>query len=75
MWTPATAWRKLFHSEITIPVHPGPLTLVYPRWGIPTYEFPAGVLNNIVRLKMSGNGEKLQWKRDLVNWVGADISA
>jgi len=59
--------RKLFHSEIAIPVHPGPLTLVYPRWGIPTYEFPAAVLNNIVRLKMSGNGETLEWKRDLVN--------
>lgn len=59
--------RKLFHSELAIPVHPGPLTLVYPRWGIPTYEFPAGVLNDIVRLKMSGNGQALEWKRDLVD--------
>ena len=59
--------RKLFHSELAIPVHPGPLTLVYPRWGIPTYEFPVGVLNNIVRLKMSGNGQTIEWKRDLVD--------
>jgi predicted metalloprotease with PDZ domain len=59
--------RKLFHSELAIPVHSGPLTLVYPRWGIPTYEFPAALLNNIVRLKMSGNGQALEWKRDLVD--------
>lgn len=59
--------RKLFHSELAIPVHSGPITLVYPRWGIPTYEFPAAVLNNIVRLKMSGNGQALEWKRDLVD--------
>ncbi|MBZ5536301.1 MAG: M61 family peptidase [Acidobacteriia bacterium] len=59
--------RKLFHSELAIPVHPGPLTLVYPRWGIPTYEFPAALLNNIVRLKMNGNGQTLEWKRDLVD--------
>ncbi|HZQ95537.1 MAG TPA: hypothetical protein VFA67_11045 [Candidatus Sulfotelmatobacter sp.] len=59
--------RKLFHSELAIPVRPGPLTLVYPRWGIPTYEFPAALLNNIVRLKMSGNGQTIEWKRDLVD--------
>ena len=59
--------RKLFHSEMAIPVHPGLLTLVYPRWGIPTYEFPASVLNDIVRLKMTGNGDTLEWKRDLIN--------
>ena len=59
--------RKLFHSELAIPVQPGPLTLVYPRWGIPTYEFPDAALNNIVRLKMSGNGQTIEWKRDLVD--------
>jgi len=59
--------RKLFHSELAIPVHPGPLTLVYPRWAIPTYQLPTGALNNIVRLRMSGNGRPLEWKRDLVD--------
>src|SRR5581483_338562 len=66
--------RKLFHSELAIPVHPGPLTLVYPRWGIPTYEFPAALLNNMVRLKMSGNGRPLEWKRDLVDKFSFHVS-
>jgi predicted metalloprotease with PDZ domain len=57
--------RKLFHSEISIPVRPGPLTLAYPKW-IPGYHAPVGPLNNIVRLKISANGQHLTWKRDAV---------
>lgn len=59
--------RKLFHSELVIPVRAGPLTLVYPRWGIPTYSLPAAAVNNIVRLKMTGNGRALEWKRDPID--------
>src|ERR1700738_4121694 len=58
--------RGLFHSELAIPVRPGPLTLVYPKW-IPGYHAPVGPLNNIVRLKMSANGQPIEWKRDLVD--------
>lgn len=58
--------RKLFHSELAIPVRPGPLTLVYPKW-IPGYHAPVGPLNNMVRLKMSGNGRPVEWKRDRVD--------
>lgn len=65
--------RRLFHSDLSIPVHAGPLTLVYPRWGIPTYEFPVTVLDNIVRLKMSANGRPVEWKRDTVNMFAFHI--
>jgi len=58
--------RGLFHSELAIPVRPGPLTLVYPKW-IPGYHAPVGPLNNIVRLKMGGNGQPIKWKRNLVD--------
>ena len=58
--------RKLFHSELAIPVRAGPLTLVYPKW-IPGYHAPVGMLNNIVRLKMMASGQPLEWKRDLVD--------
>jgi predicted metalloprotease with PDZ domain len=58
--------RGLFHSELAIPVRPGPLTLVYPKW-IPGYHAPVGPLNNIVRLKMSDNGRPIEWKRDPVD--------
>lgn len=59
--------RKLFHTEMTVPVKPGPLTLVYPRWAIPTDELPITALNNMVRLKISSKGQTLEWKRDLVD--------
>src|SRR5260370_39425561 len=57
--------RGLFHSELAIPVQPGPLTLVYPKW-IPGYHAPVGPLNNIVRLKISHNGQPIEWTRDPV---------
>ena len=59
--------RKLFHSELAIPVHAGPLTLLYPRWGIPTYRMPDAVIDNIVWLRMTANGRPVQWKRDPVD--------
>jgi hypothetical protein len=34
--------RGLFHSEVDIPVIPGPLTLVYPKWP-PSYHAPFGL--------------------------------
>jgi predicted metalloprotease with PDZ domain len=58
--------RGLFHSELAIPVQPGPLTLVYPKW-IPGYHAPVGPLNNIVRLKISHNGQPIEWTRDPVD--------
>ena len=59
--------RKLFHSELAIPVQPGPITLVYPRWGIPSYQLPTMGLSNMIRLKMTANGRSLGWKRDLMD--------
>jgi len=59
--------RKLFHSELAIPVHPGPLTLVYPRCGIPTYGLPAATVDNMIRLKMTAEGHAVEWKRDPVD--------
>ena len=35
------ASRNIYHSQLTIPVKPGPLTLVYPEW-IPGNHRPAG---------------------------------
>jgi predicted metalloprotease with PDZ domain len=58
--------RKLFHAELAIPVSPGPLTLVYPKW-IPGYHAPVGDLNNIVGLKITANGTPVEWKRDNVD--------
>ncbi|MGI8956437.1 MAG: M61 family metallopeptidase [Chthoniobacterales bacterium] len=59
--------RKLFHAELALPVHAGALTLVYPRWGIPTYALPAATIDNMIRLKITAEGRPLEWKRDLVD--------
>ena len=43
--------RNLYHSRLTIPVKPGPLTLVYPEW-IPGNHRPAGPIANVTGIKM-----------------------
>jgi predicted metalloprotease with PDZ domain len=58
------AARRLLHSEFTFPVHPGRLTLVYPRWAIPTYEAPNAIVDDIVDLRFTAKGKRVEWHRD-----------
>src|ERR1700693_3016419 len=58
--------RNIFHSQLTIPVKPGPLTLVYPEW-IPGNHRPAGPIANVTGLQMEANGQPLAWQRDPVD--------
>src|ERR1041384_8872847 len=55
--------RKLFHARLTIPVNPGPLTLVYPKW-IPGEHGPTGPIINLAGLKFVANGKTIPWRRD-----------
>ncbi len=55
--------RKIFHARMTIPVTPGPLTLVYPKW-IPGEHGPTGPIINLAGLKFTGNGKTIPWRRD-----------
>src|SRR5256714_3706206 len=57
--------RKLFHARMTIPVSPGPLTLVYPKW-IPGEHGPTGPIINLAGVKFTGNGKTIPWRRDEV---------
>src|SRR5271165_4924596 len=58
--------RKKLHATLSIPVQPGPLTLVYPQW-IPGEHGPTGPIDNLAGLVISANGLQLAWKRDDVN--------
>ncbi len=58
--------RKMLHATLSIPVQPGPLTLVYPQW-IPGEHGPTGPIDNLAGLVISANGQQLAWKRDDVN--------
>ena len=55
--------RKLFHARMTMPVSPGPLTLVYPQW-IPGEHGPTGPIINLAGLKITTGGKTIAWRRD-----------
>ena len=58
--------RNIYHSQLTIPVKPGPLTLVYPEW-IPGNHRPAGPIANVTGIKMEANKQTLAWQRDPID--------
>jgi predicted metalloprotease with PDZ domain len=58
--------RKLFHARLTMPVSPGPLTLVYPEW-IPGEHGPTGPIINLAGLKFTAAGKTIPWRRDDVD--------
>ena len=58
--------RKLFHARMTMPVSPGPLTLVYPKW-IPGEHGPTGPIVNLAGLKLTAGGKTIPWRRDEVD--------
>ena len=58
--------RNIYHSRLTIPVKPGPLTLVYPKW-IPGNHRPSGPIANVTGIRMEAGGQTLAWQRDPVD--------
>lgn len=57
------AARRIFHSSLSFPVKPGPVTLVYPKW-FPGTHAPTGQIADVVGLKMKAGGRDIAWKRD-----------
>ncbi|HEX4498486.1 MAG TPA: M61 family peptidase [Thermoanaerobaculia bacterium] len=55
--------QRILHVSSEIPVAPGPLTLLYPKW-IPGEHGPTGPLVNLVDLHLSADGKELSWERD-----------
>lgn len=60
------AQQRLFSAKITMPVKPGPLTLLYPQW-IPGDHQPVGPIADLVGLKISAGGQTIPWSRDMVD--------
>ena len=58
--------RKVFHTEVDLPVRAGPLTLTTPKW-IPGHHRPNGFADNIVGVVFTVNGQPLAWRRDDVD--------
>jgi predicted metalloprotease with PDZ domain len=55
--------RKHVHTDMTLAVSAGPLTLVFPKW-IPGEHGPTGPLETIIGMTIRANGETLAWQRD-----------
>ncbi|HEY6306262.1 MAG TPA: M61 family peptidase [Candidatus Angelobacter sp.] len=66
--------RNILHSTLTIPVVPGPVTLVYPKW-IPGNHRPTGPIQNLAGLHIKAKGQELDWQRDLVDMWAFHIQA
>ena len=58
--------QRLLHTHLTVPVQPGPLTLLFPEW-IPGEHMPTGPINNIAGLKFTAARKALPWRRDLLD--------
>ncbi|HET8898160.1 MAG TPA: peptidase M61, partial [Rhodanobacteraceae bacterium] len=55
--------QGIFRVAETIPVHAGPLTLLYPKW-IPGNHSPSGPVAMLAGLAFHANGQPLRWRRD-----------
>ena len=55
--------QQVFRMHMTIPVKPGPLTLLYPQW-LPANHGPNGPITQLAGLKFTANGRPVEWTRD-----------
>ncbi|MBK9572919.1 MAG: M61 family metallopeptidase [Rhodoferax sp.] len=58
--------RKIMAVRQSLPVRPGPLTLLYPRW-IPGTHSPTGSVSQLAGLHITAKGQKLEWRRDTLD--------
>src|SRR6202042_2343722 len=66
--------RKLLRATETIPVAPGPMTLVYPEW-IPGEHGPTGpIINPTGIIITTPKGERVKWERDSVDMFSYHIT-
>ncbi len=55
--------RRIFHAQLSMPVQPGSLALLYPKW-LPGEHGPTGPIVDLAGLKFSAGGQAIPWTRD-----------
>jgi hypothetical protein len=60
------ATRGILHATMTIPVQPGPMTLLYPKW-VPGNHAPTGPISELAGLRAMGGGREIRWNRDPID--------
>ncbi|KAF1710374.1 peptidase M61 [Pseudoxanthomonas kalamensis DSM 18571] len=58
--------QRIFRIRETIPVRPGELTLLYPKW-VPGGHSPRNPIDKIAGITFTANGTKLAWTRDTLD--------
>ncbi|QMV17949.1 M61 family peptidase [Granulicella sp. 5B5] len=58
--------RKIYHADIDLPVHRGPLDLITPEW-IPGAHGPDGPIGDITGVRFEVDGKAIPWHRDPVD--------
>src|SRR5277367_2358038 len=67
------ASRKILHATEVMPVTPGPLTVVYPKW-IPGEHGPTGPIENMAGFFITANGQPVKWERDKVDMFAYHVT-
>jgi predicted metalloprotease with PDZ domain len=57
---------RVLNVRETIPVKPGPITLLYPQW-LPGTHSPSNPVEYLAGLVVTANGQRISWLRDGVN--------
>jgi len=57
--------RNIYHAHLQIPAHPGPMSLVFPKW-IPGNHRPSGPIGGLTGIRMESAGHAVVWQRDPV---------
>ncbi len=65
--------EKILHAQVQIPVQPGEVTVVYPEW-IPGEHGPTGPIDDLTGLEFFANGQRLTWRRDLVDMYAFHVN-
>jgi predicted metalloprotease with PDZ domain len=58
--------RNIYHAKLNIPVSPGTMTLVFPKW-IPGNHRPSGPIAALTGIHMEAGGKPVPWQRDDVD--------
>ena len=65
--------QRILHAKLVFPVHPGPLTLYYPKW-MPADHSPDGPVWNVVGLKFFSGTQEIPWQQDDVDMYAFDLN-
>jgi predicted metalloprotease with PDZ domain len=65
--------QRILHARLKFPVHPGPLTLYYPKW-MPADHSPDGPVWNLAGLKFFAGQREIAWQQDDIDMYSFNLN-